>query len=86
MARARYLPHVPDQQFTLHEALRGYTVEGAYAEHAEQRKDKLKAGMFADIVVLSADIEAVPTSDIPLIGPIATICGGRITFETLLLR
>lgn len=84
MVRVPYLPHLPDQRFALHEALRGYTVEGAYAEHAEYLKGKLKAGMLADIVVLSADVEAVPTSDIPSIRSIATICGGRITFETAL--
>ncbi len=82
IVRAPYLPHLPDQRFTLHEALRGYTVEGAYAEHAENLKGKLKAGMLADIVVLSADVEAVPTSDIPSIRSMVTICGGRITFET----
>lgn len=82
MVRAPYLPHLPDQRFSLHEALRGYTVEGAYAEHAENLKGKLKVGMLADIVVLSADVEAVPTSDIPSIRPIVTICGGKITFET----
>lgn len=83
MARTPYLPHLPDQRFTLHEALRGYTVEGAYAEHAETFKGTLKAGMLADIVVLSADMEAVPADDIPLITPIATICGGRVTYEAL---
>ncbi|MEO6608719.1 MAG: amidohydrolase [Aestuariivirga sp.] len=82
MERVPYFPHLPDQRLTLHEALRAYTVEGAYAEHAEKLKGKLKVGMLADIVVLSADVEAVPTSDIQSIRPIATICGGRITYET----
>ncbi len=31
--------------------------------------------MLADIVVLSADVEAVPTSDIPSIHLTVTICG-----------
>jgi predicted amidohydrolase YtcJ len=84
MVRPPYLPGLPDQRFTLHEALRAYTVEGAYAEHAEALKGRLKTGMLADIVVLSADIEAVPTSDIPLVHPVVTICGGKITFEAAL--
>jgi|TARA_R110000764_G_scaffold177632_2_gene263753 predicted amidohydrolase YtcJ len=84
MTREPYLPHLPDQRFTLHEALYSYTVEGAYAEHAEDIKGKLQVGMLADIVVLSADIEAVPTDDIPQMTPIATICGGKITFEAAL--
>ncbi|WP_028956768.1 amidohydrolase [Sulfitobacter sp. 20_GPM-1509m] len=84
MTREPYLPHLPDQRFTLHEALYSYTVEGAYAEHAEDIKGRLQVGMLADIVVLSADIEAVPTDDIPQMTPIATICGGKITFEAAL--
>lgn len=84
MTREPYLPHLPDQRFTLHEALYSYTVEGAYAEHAEDIKGKLQVGMLADIVVLSADIEAVPTDDIPQMTPIATICGGKITFAAAL--
>ena len=48
----------PDQSFSLHEALAGYTVEGAYAEFAEHRKGALKPGYLADLVVLSADIES----------------------------
>jgi len=81
MTREPYLPHLPDQRFTLHEALYSYTVEGAYAEHAENIKGRLQVGMLADIVVLSADIEAVPTDDIPQITPITTICGGKVTFQ-----
>ena len=81
MTREPYLPHLPDQRFTLHEALYSYTVEGAYAEHAEDIKGRLQVGMLADIVVLSADIEAVPTDDIPQMTPIATICGGKVTYE-----
>lgn len=81
MTRTPYLPHLPDQHFSLHEALRGYTVEGAYAEHAENLKGRLKVGMLADIVVLSANIEAVPTDDIASLRSIVTICGGKITFE-----
>jgi predicted amidohydrolase YtcJ len=84
MTREPYLPHLPDQRFTLHEALYSYTVEGAYAEHAEDIKGRLQVGMLADIVVLSADIEAAPTDDIPQMTPIATICGGKITFEAAL--
>jgi predicted amidohydrolase YtcJ len=50
--------------------------------YAENLKGKLKVGMLADFVVLSEDIEAVPTNDIPSIVPIVTVSGGNITYET----
>ncbi|MDD7972931.1 amidohydrolase [Roseinatronobacter alkalisoli] len=75
-------PHLPRQTVTLHEALAGYTIEGAYAEHAEDRKGLIKKGYLADFVLLSGDIEATPVTDIPGLTPVMTICGGKVTHET----
>ena len=58
MLRKPWAEGMPDQSFSLHEALAGYTVEGAYAEFTEHRKGRLKPGYMADLVVLSGDIEA----------------------------
>lgn len=81
VTREPWEPHLPDQSFTLHEALAAYTIEGAYAEHAEDRKGMLKPGYLADVVILSGDIEAVAPDDIPSLHAAITICGGRITHE-----
>jgi predicted amidohydrolase YtcJ len=79
--RKPWEPGLPDQSFTLHEAIAAYTVEGAYAEHAEDRKGRLKPGYLGDFVLLSGDIEAVPTDMIGTLAPVLTVCGGRVTFE-----
>lgn len=79
--RKPWEPGLPDQSFTLQEAIAAYTVEGAYAEHAEDRKGCLKPGYLADFVVLSADIEAVPATQINTLSPVLTVCGGRVTYE-----
>ncbi|MDW6025721.1 amidohydrolase [Mesorhizobium sp. BAC0120] len=71
----------PDQSFSLKEAIAGYTVEGAYAEFAEDRKGRLKPGYFADLVVLSSDLEAADPHRIGEIRPVTTICGGRVTYQ-----
>ncbi|MER8862193.1 amidohydrolase [Mesorhizobium sp. M0751] len=72
---------VPDQSFSLLEALAGYTVEGAYAEFMEHRKGRLKPGYLADLVVLSADIEATEPGLLHKVRPVSTICGGKITYQ-----
>ncbi|TIM74053.1 MAG: amidohydrolase [Mesorhizobium sp.] len=71
----------PDQSFSLHESLAGYTVEGAYAEFMEHRKGRLKPGFMADLVVLSADIEATAPEALHMVRPVTTICGGKITYQ-----
>jgi predicted amidohydrolase YtcJ len=72
---------LPDQRFSLHEAIAGYTAEGAYAEFAEARKGRLKPGFFGDLVVLDADIERIDPEELDTVKPLATVCGGRVTFE-----
>ncbi|ANT53341.1 amidohydrolase [Mesorhizobium amorphae] len=72
---------LPDQSFSLHESIAGYTVEGAYAEFMERRKGRLKPGYMADLVVLSADIEATAPEALHTVRPVTTICGGKITYQ-----
>ncbi|ESY96243.1 amidohydrolase [Mesorhizobium sp. LNHC229A00] len=72
---------VADQSFSLHEALAGYTVEGAYSEFMEHRKGVLKPGYLADLVVLSADIERTAPEALHTVRPVTTICGGKITYQ-----
>ena len=72
---------MPDQSFSLQEAIEGYTVEGAYAEFMEDRKGRLKTGYLADIVVLSADIEATAPEALHTVRPVTTICGGKVTYQ-----
>jgi predicted amidohydrolase YtcJ len=71
----------PDQSFSLQEALAAYTVEGAYAEFAEQRKGVLKPGYMADLVVLSADIEKTAPAELHKVRPVTTVCGGKVTYQ-----
>lgn len=71
----------PDQSFSLQEGLAAYTVEGAYAEFAEQRKGVLKPGYMADLVVLSADIEKTAPAELHKVRPVTTVCGGKVTYQ-----
>jgi predicted amidohydrolase YtcJ len=71
----------PDQSFSLHEALAGYTVEGAYAGFMEHRKGRLKPGFLADLVVFSADIEATDPENLHTVQVAATVCGGKVTYQ-----
>lgn len=81
MVRKPWAEGDPDHSFTLHEAIAGYTVEGAYAEFMEHRKGRLRKGYLADLVVLSADVEKTDPLALHTVRPATTICGGKVTYQ-----
>jgi predicted amidohydrolase YtcJ len=81
VTRKRWADTDPDQRFSLHEALAGYTVEGAYAEFREDRKGRLRPGYLADLVILSGDLEKTDPEELHTVRPITTICGGKVTYQ-----
>ena len=79
--RKPWADDVPDQSFSLMEAIEGYTKAGAYAEFAEAQKGCLREGYLADFVILSGNIEVVEPEQLHEIRPVLTVCGGRISYE-----
>jgi predicted amidohydrolase YtcJ len=71
----------PDQRMTREEALRSYTINGAYAGFEEGLKGSLTPGKLADITVLSRDILTCPEDDIPGTEVLYTIVGGKILYH-----
>ncbi|MCX7753014.1 MAG: amidohydrolase [Blastocatellia bacterium] len=70
----------PEQKITVEEAVRAYTVWGAYAEFAETVKGSIEVGKFADVVVLSRDIFTIPPDEIAQVEVLYTIAGGKIVY------
>ena len=73
----------PDQRMTRMEALKAYTINGAYAAFEEGNRGSLKAGKYADITVLSKDITRVPDDEILGARVVYTIVGGKILYKSL---
>jgi predicted amidohydrolase YtcJ len=70
-----------DQRMTRKEALRAYTLNGAYASFEEGIKGSLTPGKLADITVLSQDIMTVPEEEILKTQVVMTIVGGKILYK-----
>ena len=71
----------PDQRMTRDEALRSFTLEGAYAGFEERDKGSLATGKLADLVVLSDDILTCPEDRIEKMDVMMTMVGGKVVFE-----
>lgn len=75
------LPLVPRQRIGLHDALRGYTANGAYQLRIEHRTGTLTAGKAADLTVLGADLFRVDPHEIHAVPVVLTMMDGRITHD-----
>jgi hypothetical protein len=71
----------PDQKMTREEALRSYTLNGAYAAFEETIKGSLAAGKLADITVFSTDILTCPEDEILSAQIAYTIVGGKVLYK-----
>jgi predicted amidohydrolase YtcJ len=71
----------PEQKISLEEAVRGYTLNGAFAEFAEELKGTVSAGKLADLVILNQNIFRIPADEIRKTRVTTTIVGGNIIFR-----
>ena len=71
----------PEQKLTREEALKTYTVNGAYVAFEEHERGSLAPGMDADIAVLSRDIMTVPADSILGTQVLYTIVGGKVVYQ-----
>ena len=72
---------VPAEKVSVEEALRAYTVEGAWASYDEDNRGRLRPGMLADFVVLDKDLTSIDASEIESTRILRTVVGGRTVFE-----
>ena len=75
------LPLVPRQRIGLHDALRGYTANGAYQLRLEHRTGSLTTGKAADLTVLGGPCSRVDSSEIHAVPVVLTMMDGRITHD-----
>jgi predicted amidohydrolase YtcJ len=74
-------PMHPDEAISTEAALIAYTHGAAFAERAETDKGMLRAGMLADLAVLSQDLFSTPPDQWPATESVLTVVGGEVVFE-----
>jgi predicted amidohydrolase YtcJ len=68
---------VPEQTVDLETAIRGYTINGAYANFVEQNRGSITPGKYADLVMLSDDLFKIPAEKIKDAKVVWTMVGGK---------
>ncbi|MEW6701208.1 MAG: amidohydrolase [Bacteroidota bacterium] len=71
----------PLQKMSRLEALKSYTINGAYASFEEKIKGSIKVGKLADLVVLSNDLLNCSDDDILKTRVLYTIVGGKVLYK-----
>ena len=69
------------QRISREQAIRMYTIEGAWQDHMEQVKGSIEPGKVADFCILDEDILSVEPHKIKDIRTLMTIAGGTIVYN-----
>ncbi|KAK0433629.1 amidohydrolase 3 [Armillaria borealis] len=73
----------PEQKLTRAQALKGMTLDAAYASFAETDLGSLVPGKKADFVVLDRDIMTIPVGEILEAKVTATVIDGKVAYGAL---
>lgn len=76
--RATEAPLGPEEAISMKDAIRAWTIEGAYQDKMETVKGSIEVGKLADLVVLGADIMRARATEFPDIPIDMTVVGGDI--------
>jgi predicted amidohydrolase YtcJ len=71
----------PEQEMSLKEAFRCFTLDAAYAGHQEKMLGSLEAGKYADFIVIDRDMFKISPYDIYKIGVLETWVAGRQVYQ-----
>ncbi|MFM1896227.1 MAG: hypothetical protein RLZZ385_1301 [Pseudomonadota bacterium] len=71
----------PEEAITMEEAIRGYTLTGAYLNFEEGRKGSLEPGKLADMIVLSNDLLTIDPERIMEVTIEQTWVGGELVYR-----
>lgn len=72
---------LPGQKLSLADAIRDYTLHSAYAEFQEEHKGTLTPGKWADVVVFSKDLFALPSDKLFDAVVDVTIVDGKVVYR-----
>jgi predicted amidohydrolase YtcJ len=73
----------PEEKVSIENAIRMYTINGAWQDHMEDIKGSIEGGKLADFCVLDEDLLTIDPHRIGEIPVLMTIIGGKIVFDEI---
>lgn len=73
---------IPSERISLADAIKGYTLNAAFAGHREKSEGSLEFGKLADLIVISQDVFKVDPSKIGETKVLLTMVGGRVVYQS----
>lgn len=77
-------PILPGENVTLAQAIKSYTINGAYVNRLEKITGSLEVGKYADLVILDNNLFSIPAVEISDTRVVATFIEGRQVFGNIL--
>ena len=71
----------PSQRLTLTEALRGFTLDAAWAGFQESSRGSIEPGKLADFTIVDGDFFSTPASELFQAKVRITVVGGKIVYQ-----
>ena len=71
----------PHQSLSIEDAIRSYTINGAWLDHMEEVKGSIEAGKFADFCVVGKDLTSIDPHEIHDTPIRMTIVGGHVVYS-----
>jgi predicted amidohydrolase YtcJ len=71
---------IPSERISLADAIKGYTLNAAFAGHREKTEGSLESGKLADLIVVSQDLFKVDPLKIGETKVLLTMVGGRVVY------
>jgi predicted amidohydrolase YtcJ len=72
---------IPSERISLADAIKGYTLNAAYAGHREKTEGSLEPGKLADLIIVSQNVFEVDPHHLVDTKMVLTMVGGRLVYE-----
>lgn len=72
---------IPSERISLEDAIRGYTLDAAFAGHREKLEGSIEPGKIADLIIVSQDLFKIDPMKIGKTRVLLTMVGGRVVYS-----
>lgn len=73
---------LPNERLTLEYAIKGYTLNAAFAGHREKTEGSIEPGKVADLIILSQDLFKIDPHQVAKTEVLLTMVGGKVVYQS----